>query len=82
MIYIVKICMNRVPEFDMWLNEALDNYVSYFIDSNYAYGTIKHHVNRIKGFFHAFKLKPTPEPIITKKHISEDSKYALDCSGY
>jgi len=69
--------LNRVPEFNMWLNEALDDYVSHLTESNYKYGTIKHHITRIKGYFHAFKLKPTPEPIITKKHISEDSKYAL-----
>lgn len=71
--------LNRAPEFDMWLNEALDDYVSYAIDSkNYDYGTILHHIRRIKGFYHAFKLKPTPDPVISKKHVPEDSKYALD----
>ena len=69
--------LNRVPEFDMWLNEALDNYVSFLINSDRRYGTIKLHITRIKGFYHAFKLKPTPEPIITIKQVHEDSKYAL-----
>lgn len=69
---------NRVAEFDMWLNKAFDDYISYMIDSNYAAGTIKLHMTRIKGFFHAFKLKPTPEPVISKNHVDEDSKYALD----
>ena len=70
--------LDRTPEFDMWLNEALDDYVSYAIDSkNYDHGTILHHIRRIKGFLHAFKLKPTPDPVISIKHVPEDSKYAL-----
>lgn len=69
--------LDRTPEFDMWLNEKLDEYVSYLVDSDFKHGTIKHHVARIKGFFHAFKLKPTPDPIIPIKHVREDAKYAL-----
>ena len=68
---------NRVAEFDMWLNEAFDDYISFLIDSNYAAKTIKLHITRVKGFFHAFKLRPTPEPVISKHHVPEDSKYSL-----
>ena len=69
---------NRAPVFDMWLNDALDDYVSFLIDSNNRYGTIKLHITRIKGFYHTFKLIPTPDPDITINSVKEDSKYALD----
>ena len=69
---------NKVPEFDMWLNRAFEDYISFLIDSNYAAGTIKLHMTRIKGFLHAFKLRPTPETVISKNHVQEDSKYALE----
>jgi len=69
---------NRAPVFDMWLNEALDNYVSFLIDSHNRYGTINLHITRIKGFYHTFKLIPTPDPDITINNVKEDSKYALD----
>ncbi len=68
---------NRVPEFDMWLNEAKDNYVSFLIDRNHPYSTIQNHLIRINGFFHAFKLRPTPKTNIPIKQVSEDSKYSL-----
>lgn len=67
----------RVPEFDMWLNDAMGGYVSFLIERKHPKGTIKNHVIRINGFFHAFKLRPTPKTDIPIKHISEDSKYAL-----
>ncbi len=69
---------NRAPVFDMWLNEALDNYVSFLIDSHNRYGTINLHITRIKGFYHTFKLIPTPDPDITINNVKEDSKFALD----
>ncbi len=69
---------NKVAEFDQWLSQAFDDYVSFLIDSNYAAGTIKLHITRVKGFFHAFKLRPTPEVEISKNHVSEDTKYSLD----
>ncbi|MGB7969839.1 MAG: hypothetical protein WCF28_09750, partial [Methanobacterium sp.] len=62
----------------MWLNEALDDYVSFLIDSDNRYGTIKLHITRIKGFYHTFKLTPTPDPTITINKVKEDSKFALD----
>lgn len=68
---------NRVAEFDMWLNEAFDEYIADLTASNYSYATIHEHITKVKGFFHTFKLKPTPQPTISKKHIPEDSKYAL-----
>ena len=67
----------RKAEFDQWLNDAFDSYVAYLTDSDYAYSSIVIKVARVKGFLHAFKLKPTPEPTISKKNIVEDSKYAL-----
>ena len=69
---------NRAPVFDMWLNEALDDYVSFLIESHNRYGTIKLHITRIKGFYHTFKLLPTPDPTITINNVKEDSKFALD----
>jgi integrase len=69
---------NHVPEFDQWLSQAFDGYVSFLIDSNYAAGTIKLNISKVKGFLHAFRLRPTPEVEISKDHVSEDSKYSLD----
>jgi integrase len=72
-----KDLINRVPEFDMWMNDALDEYISHLIDSKYLYGGIRLNLSRIKSFLHAFKLRPTPTIIISKKQITEDAKYAL-----
>ena len=69
--------INRVPEFNMWMNDALDDYVSHLIDYKYLYGGIRLNLSRIKSFLHAFKLRPTPTIIISKKQITEDAKYAL-----
>lgn len=69
--------LNRVPIFQMWLNEAFDDYVAYRIDSNKSYGTINVDISKIKSFFNAFKLIPIPNPEISKKHVPEDFKYAL-----
>lgn len=69
--------INRVPEFNMWLNDALDDYVSNCINREKMYSAIYQNVSKIKGFFHAFKLKPTPKPYISKKRVREDAKYAL-----
>ncbi|MDP3065167.1 MAG: hypothetical protein Q8N08_00335 [Methanobacteriaceae archaeon] len=68
---------SRTPEFDMWLNGALDDYVAYLIDNEKKHDTIKVYVTRVKGFLHAFKLKPTPDPEISIKQVNEDFKYAL-----
>ena len=67
----------RKAEFDQWLNDAFDNFVAHLIDSGYAYDSITLKISRVKGFLHAFKLKPTPVPTISKKRVLEDSKYAL-----
>lgn len=69
--------VNRVPEFNMWLNDALDDYVSYCINCGKMHSAIHQSVSKIKGFFHAFKLKPTPTPDISIRRVREDSKYAL-----
>ncbi len=68
---------NRVPEFDMWLNEALDEFVSHLIASGNLHGGILLNVSKIKSLLHAFKLRPTPKIEITKKPITEDAKHAL-----
>ncbi len=69
---------NRVAEFDMWLTDALDNFVSYLIEEkNYAYLSIRGNVGRVLSFLHAFKLRPTPQIDIPKKKVLEDAKYAL-----
>ncbi|MBZ2166656.1 phage integrase N-terminal SAM-like domain-containing protein [Methanobacterium spitsbergense] len=74
-----KDLIERTPEFDMWLNEAFDDYVTYLVNSkkNYSYGTINLQISKIKSFYHIFKLKPTPIPDISKKKIQEDFKHAL-----
>lgn len=68
----------KVPEFDWWLTEVLDNYVAYLIESNenYSYGTIELQIRRIKGLLHAFRVK-TPKVEIDKDDVREDFKYAL-----
>ncbi|MGB9936312.1 MAG: hypothetical protein ACPK7O_01190 [Methanobacterium sp.] len=68
---------NNVPEFKMWLSEAFDDFVASCIQRKKMYSTIKQEVSKIKGFFHAFKLKPTPTPDINIKPICEDAKHAL-----
>jgi len=68
---------NRVAEFDMWLTEALDDYVTHLIENEYSYDGIRGRVGRVKSFLHAFKLRPTPEIDISKKRIVEDAKFAL-----
>jgi len=68
---------DRVPEFDMWLTEALDDYVTDMIENKYTYDGIRGRVGRIKSFLHTFKLRPTPEIEISKKRILEDVKYFL-----
>ena len=72
-----KDLINRAPEFDMWLNDALDNYVAHLVAAGNLYDGIKLKISRIKSFLHAFKLKPTPSTNIPKKRIIEDAKYAL-----
>ena len=74
-----KDLIEHTPEFDMWLNEAFDDYVAHLADheENYSHATIKLQISKIKGFFHIFKLKPTPTPDISKKQILEDFKHAL-----
>lgn len=67
----------RVAEFDMWLNDAFDNYVAYLIKSDDKAGTIKLKVGRVKSFLHAFKLKPTPTPEVSKRPVLEGYNYAL-----
>ena len=67
----------RKAEFDQWLNDAFDDFIAHLTNSGYTYSTIHLQVSNIKGFLHTFKLKPTPTTIISKKNISEDSKYAL-----
>ena len=69
---------NHVPEFDMWLNDALDDYVAHLIENKKSYNTINNYLTRIKGFLHAFKLKPTPKTEIPINKVEEDFKYALD----
>lgn len=68
---------NRAPEYDMWLSDAFDNYVSYLINSNYAATTIGFRITKISSFLSAFRLKPIPTVEITKRKVSEDAKYAL-----
>lgn len=72
-----KDLIERVPEFDMWLGEALDNYVSYLISKNAQTGGIKDKVSKVKSFLNAFKLRPLPKTTVSKKQIKEDAKYAL-----
>lgn len=68
----------RVPEFDWWLTESLDNYVALLIESNknYSHGTIDLQIRRIKGLLHAFRVE-TPKIEINKDKVHEDFKYAL-----
>ncbi len=68
---------NNTAEFDMWLTEALDDYVTHLINNEYSYEGIRGRVGRVKSFLHAFKLRPTPEIDISKKRIVEDAKYSL-----
>lgn len=68
---------NRTAEFDMWLTDALDSYISYLIEKNCSYNYIRSNVSRIKSFLHAFKLRPTPEIEIPRDNVMEDAKYAL-----
>lgn len=41
------------------------------------HGTVYQRVSKIKGFSHAFKLKPTPKTDITLKRVRGDAKHAL-----
>lgn len=68
---------NRVAEFDMWLTDELDSYISHMIKINHSFDTILGEIGRIKSFLHTFKLRPTPEIEIPKKRVLEDAKYAL-----
>ncbi|MBZ2165208.1 hypothetical protein [Methanobacterium spitsbergense] len=68
---------NHVAEFDMWITDALDDYVHYMIENEFSYDGIRGRVGRIKSFLHAFRLRPTPEIDISKKRIVEDVKFAL-----
>lgn len=68
---------NHVPEFDMWLTDALEDYISDQIDSGYLYEGIRLRLVKIKSFFHVFRLKPTPSVEIYKDNIKEDAKYSL-----
>lgn len=70
--------VDRVPEFDMWLTEALEGYVSYLIDKGAFKSSIKFHLVNIYGFFRAFRLKPLPEIDISIDYLKEDAKHALD----
>ena len=69
---------NKVPEYDMWLAGALDGYISYAIESGKSKSTIKANITNIKGFLHAFRLKPTPTVDITNTDEDEDPKYQLE----
>lgn len=68
---------NRVPEFDQWLPDALEEYVSHLIGLDYKASTIRKQITNIKSFLHAFRIKPTPDIEISKKRIKEDPKYRL-----
>lgn len=68
----------RVPEFDMWLSEALDQYVAHLIDLNYSKNTIKTSLSKVRVFFTAFKLKPFPSTDIPINEVPEEIRYALD----
>lgn len=67
----------RLPEYDMWLSEALDDYVSFLINNKAQAGGIKDKILKVKGFFSAFKLRPLPTVRVSKKQVKEDTKYAL-----
>lgn len=69
---------NHAEEFDMWLNDALDDYVAHLIDNGKGHWTIKNYLTRIKSFLRAFKLKRMPDTEIPKDYLGEDFKYALD----
>ncbi|MEN6553890.1 MAG: hypothetical protein ABFC34_13510 [Methanobacterium sp.] len=69
---------NHAEEFDMWLNDALDEYVAYLIDNKKGKYTIENYLTRIKSFLRAFKLKRMPDTDIPIDYIEEDFKYALD----
>jgi len=68
---------NHVPEFDMWLTDALEDWVADQIESRYTYRGIQHRLVKIKSFLHIFRLKPTPQIDIHKNNVKEDSKYSL-----
>lgn len=69
---------NHTEEFDMWLNDALDEYVAHLIDNGKGQNTIKNYLTRIKSFLRAFKLKRMPDTEIPIDYLGEDFKYALD----
>jgi integrase len=68
---------NRTPEFEMWLTDAIDEFVSELIERGQSYYTIQGNVSRVLAFLHTFRLRPTPQVEINKKRVSEDAKYAL-----
>jgi len=69
---------NHVEEFDMWLNDALEEYVAHLIDNGKGRNTIKNYLTRIKSFLRAFKLKRMPDTEVPINYLGEDFKYALD----
>lgn len=66
----------RVPEYDQWLPDALDEYVAE-LSTDHAHDTIALYISKIKSFLKSYRLKPLPEVEITKKRVSEDPKHAL-----
>lgn len=66
----------RKPEFDQWLNEALDDYIAHNIEEGYRKGGISYKIAKLKAFFNAFKLQP-PSTNIPIRHVREDAKYSL-----
>ena len=67
----------RAPEFEMWLTDALDDYVADLVKNGYSYDTIQLYLSKIKSFLGAFRLKPLPETNVNIKRVLEDAKYAL-----
>ena len=66
----------RKPEFDQWINEALEDYITHNIELCYKKGGIIYKISRIKVYFNTFKLTP-PSTNIPLEQISEDAKYSL-----
>ncbi len=69
--------LNHVPEFNYWLTEALEDYVSNQIDEGYLYRGIELRLTRIKSFLHTFRLRPTPLITISMEKTTEDIKHRL-----
>lgn len=69
---------DNVPEFEMWLPETLDDYVTYLSDEkNLSYKTIQLYVVNILTLFKKFRLSPIPEIEIDKDYVTEPNKYRL-----